>query len=40
MVLQDPNNNSGGLDDDVIQALQSDLVRAEKRGGATWYEYP
>ena len=26
------------LDDDVIQALQSDLVRAEKRGGATWYE--
>src|SRR3990170_2498802 len=38
LVLQEPNNKSGGLDDDVIQALQSDLVRAEKRGGATWYE--
>jgi WD40 repeat protein len=38
MVLQEPNHKSGGLDDDVIQALQSDLVRAEKRGGATWYE--
>ena len=38
MVLQEPKKKSGGLDDDVIQALQSDLVRAEKRGGATWYE--
>jgi len=38
LVLQEPNNKSGGLDDDVIQALQSDLVRAEQRGGATWYE--
>ena len=32
------NIKSGEIDDDVIQALQSDLVRAEKRGGATWYE--
>ena len=38
LVLQETNKKSGGLDDDVIQALQSDLVRAEKRGGATWYE--
>ncbi|MEW6401793.1 MAG: WD40 repeat domain-containing protein, partial [Chloroflexota bacterium] len=39
MVLREPNKKSGGLlDDDVIQALQSDLVRAEKRSGATWYE--
>jgi WD40 repeat protein len=38
LVLREPNKKSGGLDDDVIQALQSDLVRAEKRGGATWYE--
>ncbi len=38
LVLQEPNKKSGGLDDDVIQALQSDLVRAEQRGGATWYE--
>jgi uncharacterized delta-60 repeat protein len=38
LVLQEPNKKSGGLNDDVIQALQSDLVRAEQRGGATWYE--
>ena len=38
MVLQERETPPGGLDDDVIQALQSDLVRAEKRGGATWYE--
>ena len=38
LVIQERETPSGGLDDDVIQALQSDLVRAEKRGGATWYE--
>ncbi len=39
MVLQEPGRRSGGLlEDQVIQALQSDLVRAEKRSGATWYE--
>ncbi len=38
MVLQETKKKSGELDDDVIRALQSDLVRAEKRGGATWYE--
>ena len=38
LVRQEPHKKSGGLDDDVIQALQSDLVRAENRGGATWYE--
>jgi WD40 repeat protein len=38
MVIQERETPPGGLDDDVIQALQSDLVRAEKRGGATWYE--
>jgi WD40 repeat protein len=38
MVLQERETPPGGLDDEVIQALQSDLVRAEKRGGATWYE--
>jgi len=38
MVLQERYTKPGELDDKVIQALQSDLVRAEKRGGATWYE--
>ncbi len=38
MVLQEREKKKDSLDDDVIQALQSDLVRAEKRGGATWYE--
>ena len=38
MVLQEHETKPGELDDDVIQALQSDLVRGEKRGGATWYE--
>ena len=38
LVPQGPTNKSGGLDDHVIQALQSDLVRAERRGGVTWYE--
>jgi hypothetical protein len=37
MVLQE-REKSGGLDDKVIQALQGDLIRAEIRGGATWYE--
>lgn len=38
MVLQETNKKSGEISDDVIQALQSDLVRAENRGGAMWYE--
>ena len=38
MVLQERDPKPGELSDDVIQALQSDLVRGEKRGGATWYE--
>jgi len=38
MVLQERNPRAGELDDDVIQALQSDLVRVEQRGGAIWYE--
>jgi WD40 repeat protein len=38
MVLQERETPPGELDDEVIRALQSDLVRAEKRGGATWYE--
>lgn len=38
MVLREREKKSGELDDEVIQALQSDLVRSEKRGGATWYE--
>jgi WD40 repeat protein len=38
MVIQERKTPPGGLDDEVIQLLQSDLVRAEKRGGATWYE--
>lgn len=38
MVMQETNKKSGEISDDVIQALQSDLVRAENRGGAVWYE--
>lgn len=38
MVMQETNKKSGEISDDVIQALQSDLVRAENRGGAIWYE--
>ena len=38
MIIRERETQPGGLDDEVIQALQSDLVRAEKRGGATWYE--
>jgi WD40 repeat protein len=38
MVLRDTSQKSGGIRDDVIQALQSDLVRAENRGGTIWYE--
>ena len=38
MVMRDTNRKSGEIHDDVIQALQSDLVRAENRGGAIWYE--
>ena len=38
LVLQESHHKSGELDDDIIQALQSDLVRAEKRAGTTWYE--
>jgi WD40 repeat protein len=38
MVLRDPRRKSGEISDNVIQALQSDLVRIENRGGATWYE--
>ena len=38
IVLKETSKREGELDDEVIQALQSDLVRAEKRGGATFYE--
>jgi len=38
MLLRDTSRKSGEIHDNVIQALQSDLVRAETRGGATWYE--
>ena len=38
LVLEISHSESGGLDNDVIQAFQSDLVRAEQHGGATWYE--
>lgn len=37
MVLQEPGQKTAGLEHDVIQALH-DLVRAEQRGGATFYE--
>jgi WD40 repeat protein len=38
MVMRDTSRKSRGIRDDVIQALQSDLVRAENRGGTIWYE--
>ena len=38
IVMQDVNKRAGELNDDVIQALQSDLVRAEKRGATIFYE--
>ena len=38
MVMRETGRRSAGIRDDVIQALQSDLVRAENRGGAIWYE--
>jgi WD40 repeat protein len=38
MVLRETSRKSGGINDDVIQALQSDLVRPENRGGTIWYE--
>lgn len=38
IVMQDRKNASGGLADEVIQALQGDLVRAEMRAGQIWYE--
>ena len=38
MVMQDTSQESDDIRDDVIQALQSDLVRAENRGGTIWYE--
>jgi WD40 repeat protein len=38
MVLQETNDRTSGMESDVIQALQSDLIRAEDRGGTIWYE--
>ena len=40
MVAQVPGGKSGGLEDFVVQEFvrRGDLVRAEKRGGATFYE--
>jgi len=40
MVAQEPGGKSGGLDDVLIQDFvkRGDLVREEKRGGATFYE--
>jgi WD40 repeat protein len=37
MVLQDEDTEDG-LPDDVIQAMQGDLLRAELRAGQIWYE--
>ena len=37
MVLQEPSGKSGGLENNVIHALP-DLIRAEHRGGAIFYE--
>jgi uncharacterized delta-60 repeat protein len=37
MVLRESSGMSGGLEKNAVQAL-SDLVRAEQRGGATFYE--
>jgi WD40 repeat protein len=40
MIAQEPGGKSGGLDDALIQDFvkRGDLVREEKRGGATFYE--
>jgi WD40 repeat protein len=40
MVAQEKGGRSGGLDDAAVQEFvrRGDLVRAEKRGGATFYE--
>jgi len=38
LVLREPGGSSAGLEDQVIEALQSDLVRAEVRGGVVFYE--
>ncbi|HUG35277.1 MAG TPA: hypothetical protein VMJ90_10950, partial [Anaerolineales bacterium] len=38
MVLRNLRKVGGELPDDVIQALQSDLVRAEQRGASAFYE--
>jgi hypothetical protein len=40
MVAQERDGESGELDDDVVQEFvkRGDLVRAEQRGGATFYE--
>jgi WD40 repeat protein len=40
MVAREKGGRSGGLDDAVVQEFvhRGDLVRAEKRGGATFYE--
>jgi WD40 repeat protein len=40
MVAQEYGGKSGGLDDDIVQEFvkKGDLVRAERRGGATFYE--
>lgn len=38
VVLQDTSDDNDEISDDIIQALQSDIIRAEKRGGSTWYE--
>ena len=38
LVLREEGNRKGELDDEVIRVLLGDLVRAETRGGATFYE--
>jgi WD40 repeat protein len=38
MVMQETGKRSGGIGDEIIRMLQSDLVRAENRGGTVWYE--
>jgi len=40
LVTQEPGRKSGGLDDDVAQEFvkRGDLVRADTRGGTTFYE--
>lgn len=37
-VLLERTGRAGGLDNEIIQALQSDLIRAEPRGGVVFYE--